>query len=152
MTPREQVDLELQIIANVFNVRKVVDPMVIFIKDDKRSMVLAEFRNDIHKDILSQGIKELVAKSMPDIVVYTAEAWMTFEKNYKPGETIRPAYHPNRVEIIVARIEFKTGEKFDCHAKILRSKGEATLDKFEVMPGGMSMGRFVDFYPISKTN
>lgn len=150
MTPKEFVDFELRIVENVFNKAQVLHPMVVFVKDNLRSIITAEFRNDAHKDVLSQGIKELVKKADPDIVIYSCEAWAVNVKD--PNEDTQPAYHPNRSEVAVVRIEFKTGEKYDCQAKILRQKGQARLDKFEVLPGGLSMGRFVDFFPITKMN
>jgi hypothetical protein len=152
MNPREAVDLELNLITQVFDKQKVVHPMVVFIKDDRRTIAMVEFHSDAHKDMMSEGIKQLVRESMPDLVIYTAEAWRAFVPEYIEGVTPRPALHPDRVEVIIARIEFKTGEKYDCEAKILREKGQARLDKFEIMPGGMSMGRFVDFFPIGRTN
>jgi hypothetical protein len=152
MTPRELVDQELILIEKTFNMQKVLNPMVVFIKDNHRSIIMAEFHNDAHKDMVSQGIKDLVKINGPDIVIYSAEAWSTVVKEYKEGVTPRPAYHPDRIEIVVAQIEFKTGEKYSCQAKILREKGKAWLDKFDVMQGGMSMGRFVDFFPITRMN
>jgi hypothetical protein len=152
MNPREAVDLELKLITQVFDTQKVVHPMVVFVKDNQRTIAMAEFHSDIHKDMMAEGIKQLVKESMPDIVIYTAEAWALRVKEYKEGVTPRPSVHPDRVEVVVARIEFKTGEKYDCEAKIIREKGQARLNKFEIMPGGMSMGRFVDFFPIGRTN
>jgi hypothetical protein len=152
MTPHEHVMLELKIINKMFDELKVIQPMVVFIKDDNRIAVAAEFHSDIHKDIVSQGIKDLVAKSEPDVVIYVAEAWAVtlpsgFFQNYP-----RPADHKDRVEIICAQIEFKTGEKYSCSAKILREGGNARLDKFEISKGGMTMGRFVDFFPVKNVN
>jgi hypothetical protein len=152
ITPREFVDQEIMLIEHVFKCQHVVHPMVIFVKDDKRSAVMAEFRNDLHKQILSDSIKELVKRSMPDIVIYAAEAWVAVVPDYIEGVTLRPMYHPDRFEVVIVHIEFKTGEKYDCQAKIIRERGEPHLSKFEVLPGGMSMGRFVDFYPITRMN
>jgi hypothetical protein len=126
--------------------------MIVLIKNDQRTAIPVEFHGDAHKDMMSQGIKDLVKRSEPDIVIYSAEAWALTVKEYEEGVTPRPTNHPDRIEVVIARIEFKTGEKYDCQAKILREKGEARLNKFEVLPGGMSMGRFVDFFPIGRTN
>jgi hypothetical protein len=150
--PREFVDQELMLIEHVFNQQNVVHPMVVFVKDDMRSAVMAEFRNDLHKEILSQSIKELVKRSEPDIVIYAAEAWAVNVPEYIEGVTPRPTVHPDRIEVIIVRIEFKTGEKYDCQANIIREKGNPHLSKFEVLPGGMSMGKFVDFYPVTRMN
>jgi hypothetical protein len=153
MTPSEFVTQELGFIEKTFNQFNVLSPMVVFVKDNRRTIIAAEFHNDAHKDMVSEGIKELVKRAEPDVVIYSAEAWMIVAKEYKEGVTIRPSYHPDRIEIVTARIEFKTGEKYDCSAKILREKGKAWLDKFDINPdGGMSMGRFVDFYPVTRMN
>jgi hypothetical protein len=153
MTPSEFVTQELGLIRQTFDQLKVLNPMVVFIKDDRRTIIGVEFHNDAHKDVMSEGIKELVKRSMPDIVIYSAEAWMAVMKEYKEGITPPPRNHPDRIEIVVVRVEFKTGEKYDCSAKILREKGKAWLDKFDINPdGGMSMGRFVDFYPVRRMN
>jgi hypothetical protein len=149
MTPSEFVTQELGLIEKTFNQLQVLNPIVVFVKDDRRTIIGVEFHSDAHKDMMSEGIKELVKRSEPDIVIYSAEAWMIVAK----GVTPRPSHHPNRIEIVIARIEFKTGEKYDCSAKILREKGKAWLDKFDINPdGGMSMGRFVDFYPVTRMN
>jgi hypothetical protein len=152
LTPREFVDQELMLMTHVFNQQTVVHPMVFFVKDGKRSAFIAEFRNDLHKQMLSDGIKELVKRSEPDMVIYSAEAWAAYVPEYIEGVTPRPINQPNRIEIVIVHIEFKTGEKYDCQAKIIREKGKAHLDKFEILPGGLSMGRFVDFYPVTRTN
>jgi hypothetical protein len=152
ITPREFVDQELMLMEHVFNQLNVIHPMVVFVKDNRRTGVMAEFRNDLHKEMLSQSIKELVKRSDPDIVIYAAEAWVTIQSEYIEGVTIRPMYHPDRIEMVIVRIEFKTGEKYDCSAKIIREKGKPHLDKFEVLPGGLSMGRFVDFFPVNRMN
>jgi hypothetical protein len=152
ITPREFVDQELMLMGHVFNEQNVIHPMVVFVKNGQRSAVMAEFRNDLHKEILSESIKELVKRSEPDVVIYAAEAWTVNVPKYTEGVTPRPMYHPDRVEVIIVRIEFKTGEKYDCQASIIRERGKPRLSKFEVLPGGMTMGRFVDFYPVTRTN
>jgi hypothetical protein len=152
MTPREFVDQELMLMEHLFNQQNVVHPMVVFVKDGQRSGVMAEFRNDLHKEILSQSIKELVKRSDPDIVIYAAEAWAVNIPISEYTEGIRAFNHPDRIEVIIVHIEFKTGEKYDCQANVIREKGKPRLSKFEVLPGGMSMGKFVDFYPVTRTN
>lgn len=144
------VNTELKLIEFVFNKAHVLKPMVILIKDEKRTGLIAEFHSEIHKEMMSQGIKDLVKVLEPDVVIYFAEAWTYRAKSLK--DYVPASQHPNRIEIVSVRIEFKTGEKYDCEAKILRQDGQVHLDKFEILPGGMSMGRFVDFYPITRTN
>jgi hypothetical protein len=152
ITPREFVDRELMLMEHVFNEQNVVHPMVVFVKNNQRSGIMVEFRNDLHKEILSESIKELVKRSDPDIVIYAAEAWTVTVPISEYTERTRAFNNPNRIEVVVVRIEFKTGEKYDCEAKIIRERGKPRLSKFEVLPGGMSMGRFVDFYPVTRTN
>jgi hypothetical protein len=153
ITPREFVDIELKLIEKVFDQTHVLRPMIIIVKDNDRYVIPASFQNDLHKDIVSQGIKDLVKKADPDIVIYSAEAWSATLDEYIDGVTPPASQQPNRVEIIAAQIEFKTGEKYSCQARILRHGDQPPrLDKFEVSTGGMSMGRFVDFFPIGKTN
>jgi hypothetical protein len=151
--PREFVDIELKLIEKVFDQTHVLRPMIVIIKGNDRYVIPAEFHNDLQKDIVSQGIKDLVKKAEPDIVIYSCEAWSANVAEYEEGVTPPASQQPNRVEVIAAQIEFKTGEKYSCQARILRHGDQPPrLDKFEVSTGGMSMGRFVDFFPIGKTN
>jgi hypothetical protein len=151
MTPQEFVDTELKLVKQMFDTQKSIVPMVVMVKDDHRAMMQAEFHSDAQKDSVSQGIKDLVKRSEPDVVVYMAEAWM-IKMNELPPEIPRlplprPSSHPNRTEIIIVQIEFKTGEKFGCIADILRNGSDAQLGKFEITGTDMSSGRFVDFFP-----
>lgn len=151
VTPRDFVDQELRLIEKVFNQAQVLRPMFILVKGADRALVPAAFQNTIHKDLISEGVKDLVKISDPDIVIFAAEAWTATvpDLNYRGPS---PAERPDRIEIIQLRIEFKTGEKFDCQANILREKGVARLSPFRVESGGLAMGRFVDFFPIKSTN
>jgi hypothetical protein len=153
MEPRELVELELKLIIRMFEIQKEIYPMVVLVKDDKRYQVPVHYENTAHKDIVSQGIKDLVKKSEPDIVVYIAEAWtkvITSKLDRLPA-SISPS-DPDRIEVVIAQIEFKTGEKFGCQAKILTRDTIRQLDKFEIMDTDRSMGRFVDFFPIKRYN
>src|SRR5260370_3136367 len=80
MEPRQFVDQELKFITEIFNIQKEVYPMVILLKDDNRYQVPVNFANNARKDIISQGIKDLVKKSEPDVVIFVAEAWVKFIK------------------------------------------------------------------------
>lgn len=133
MTSWEFVERELELTRQMFLRQHVIQPMVmfIFIELNQRMAVVAEFHSQPHKEIISQGIKDLVKRVDPDIVVYSAEGQI------------------DEVDVVVVRAEFKTGEKYECTAKVLR-RGRLRLDEFEVKSGGVSMGSFADFYPITK--
>jgi hypothetical protein len=155
--PKEFVDHELRLIEATFEQSKQILPMVVLVKEDQRFIIPVQYENDAHKDILSQGIKDLVKKSEPDVVIYMAEAWSIDYKHLRNSvlnklPLPRPSLHPNREEIVIVQIEFKTGEKYGCQAKILRNQQEPRLDKFTTIKADMSMGRFMDFFPISKMN
>src|SRR6516225_4205769 len=81
MEPREFVEQELALIRQVFEMQKEIYPMVILVKDDRRFQMPVYFHSSAQKDIVAQGIKDLVKKSEPDVVVYMAEAWVKFIKN-----------------------------------------------------------------------
>jgi hypothetical protein len=153
MEPREFVDQELSLITATFAVRKVIDPMAVIIKDDERYMVNAYSENDAHKEIVSQGIKDLVKRSNPDVVVFMAEA---YTKVIKGRKGIIPARISPRdleaLEIVTVQIEFRTGEKFGCEAKINRDRGVVRLEKFEIHDASTDFGRFTDFFPIKRFN
>ncbi len=150
-TPREIVEVELQLIAVTFNTKKELHPMFILIKDDKRFVCPVSFSNDTQKDIVNLGMRDLVKNTLPDIVVYAAEAWMIVFKKM-PKELPRPSTHPDKVEVVIVQIEFKTGEKFSCMADILRNGDDVKLDKFDITSDGTDIGRFVDFFPVTRTN
>ena len=153
MEPREFVDQELNLISAMFAVQKEIYPMAVLVKDDKRYGIPVRYENAAHKDIVSQGIKDLVKASEPDIVIYMAEAWVIVIKDKSDRLSLPvPSKHPDRTEIVVVQIEFKTGEKFGCQAQILRDHGTPRLDKFEVLVTDVTMGRFVDFFPVYRTN
>lgn len=150
--PRKLVDQELKIIRRIFDEQKTVEPMVVLIKDEGRVFTPVSFMNNEHKDIVSEGIKALVGLTDPDVVIYMAEAWCVRGDKDMRIDGIVPSEHPERTEMIIVRIEFKTGQKYDCIADITREKGIASLTEFTIIPGDCSMGRFVDFYPTGKAN
>jgi hypothetical protein len=53
---------------------------------------------------------------------------------------------------VVVQIEFNTGEKFGAEAKIITKDGQRLLAPFEIIQSDMSMGRFVDFFPVKRYN
>jgi hypothetical protein len=145
------VDLELKLIRYIFDRSKCIEPMIVLVKGDGRTVTPLSFQNDDQKDIVTEGIKVLVKMTDPDIVVYMCEACCV-KRTSKDIDELRPSDHPNRIEMVIVRIEFKTGEKYDCSANIIRKEEEVLLSEFEVLPGEYTMGRFVDFYPIGKAN
>ena len=153
MEPREFIQEELKLINLMFEKKKEIYPMVVLIKEGKRHLIPVYFDNDAHKDIVSQGIKDLVKKSEPDVVIYMAEAWTVTVKDKQMRMGIpRPLEHPDKLEVLLVHIEFKTGEKYGCQAHILRDKGLSQLSKFEILDQDLSMGRFVDFFPQKRVN
>jgi hypothetical protein len=153
MEPRDFVSNELKIIEQMFNIQKEIYPMVVLIKNDERFNVPVSYKNTAHKDIVSQGIKDLVKGSEPDIVIYMAEAWTKIIKDKLDRiPTGIASNDPDKYEIIVVQIEFKSGEKFGAEAKIIREGEKAHLDSFKLMDADFSMGRFVDFFPIKRVN
>jgi hypothetical protein len=151
MDPREFVDQELSLISAMFAIQKVVKPMVVLIKDDKRFAVPVYYQNIAHKEIVAQGIKDLVKNSEPDVVIYMAEARTKIIQGITSElpSSISP-HDPQAWEIVNVQIEFRTGEKFGCDAKINRDQGITRLEKFEVHDATRSIGRFADFFPITK--
>jgi hypothetical protein len=153
MEPREFVEMELKVLHELFDAQKEIYPMVVIIKGDNRYQVPVHYENAAHKDIVAQGIKDLVKRSEPDIVIYVAEAWTKVIRNKfdRIGGGIY-AHDPDKYEIVVVQIEFKTGEKFECEAKILKYNKKRLLDKWEIDDSGWGMGRFVDFFPVKQLN
>ena len=151
MEPREFVENELVVVNHMFNRHKQLYPAVVLIKDDRRYLYPVPLSGNVQKDIVSQGIKDLVRTAKPDVVVYIAEAWMLVLKSVTDRLTT-PSESKDRIEIVVAQIEFKSGEKFGCQAKIIREPSKVYLDKFDIIEGDTSMGRFCDFFPIKRTN
>jgi hypothetical protein len=153
MEPREFVDYELSLIAATFAIQKAIEPIAVLIKDDQRYAVNAYCENEAHKEIVSQGIKDLVKRSEPDVVVFMAEA---YTKIIKGRRGVIPArISPSdleALEIVSVQIEFKTGEKFGCEAKINRDRGIVRLEKFEIHDASTDFGRFTDFFPIKRVN
>lgn len=153
MEPREFVERELMIIGAMFNIQKELYPQVVLIKDDKRFPMPVNFPNSARKDIISQGIKDLVRTSEPDIVVFMAEAWMKIITTEVVRKQINfEATDPDKIEIIAVQIEFKTGEKFGCEARIIRDEYGTRLGEFKITNSDISMGRFIDFFPIGRLN
>ena len=147
--PRKQVEIELQLITTLFLQQKCVYSMAVLVKEDRRTMLLLPFNNEIQKDLASAALKDLVIRADPDIVVYVAEAWSAHVKpeELKNPNYTRPSERPDRIEIIAVQIEFKTGEKYSCHADIVRNGDSVKLKEFEYIADQNSMGKFVDFYP-----
>jgi hypothetical protein len=153
LEPQEFVQQELRNINNLFSKQKEIYPMVVLIKEGRRHLIPVYYENDAHKDIVSQGIKDLVKRAEPDIVIYMSEAWMiTVKDKFERLHIPRPKDHPDKVEILVVHIEFKTGEKFGCQANILRNTNPPCLSKFEIFNADLSAGRFIDFYPQKRVN
>lgn len=153
MEAREFVDLELKIVERIFLERKELNPMVVLIKNDERFGIPVHYENAAHKEIVSQGIKDLVKRFEPDVVVYMAEAWAKFIKN--KFDRIPTSILPSdleKYEIVCVQIEFKSGEKFGAEAMIIREGQGVRLGQFRVVDAMWSMGRFVDFFPVTRTN
>lgn len=153
MEPREFVDQELKIIEGIFFARKQINPMVILIKDDRRYPMPVDYQNTAHKEIVSQGIKDLVKRSEPDVVVYMAEAWTKFIRGNidRIPTSILPS-DLDKEEIVAVQIEFKSGEKFGAEARIIREGRNVHLGPFRILNADLSMGRFVDFFPVKRVN
>ena len=123
--------------------------MAVLVKEDRRTMMLLPFNNEIQKDLASAALKDLVIRADPDIVVFVAEAWSAYVKleELKNPNYTRPSERKDEMEIVAVQIEFKTGEKYSCHADIVRNGDSVELKEFEVIADQNSMGKFVDFYP-----
>jgi hypothetical protein len=145
MNIQEVVDSELMRIRIMFENQKELYPSVILLKNERRFQIPAHTSNNANKDIVSQGIKDLVKKTEPEVVVYFAEAWMTVIKDKLQRLGIDKS--TDHMEIVVAQIEFKSGEKFSRMAKIQRNGAQVKLDKFETLGEDLTRGRFMDFFP-----
>lgn len=149
MTPREFVDSELKIIRQIwYDNHYAVTPTCVLIKDEKHVFIPVPFQNDAQKHIYSMSLKELVRRTEPDIVVFWTEAWAV-HRTIDQIET-RASEQPDKIEILMVQVEFKTGEKFGGHADIIRTDGEPKLSEFTVEDARDAMGQFVDFYPIAR--
>jgi hypothetical protein len=151
VTPRELVNNELKVVGQIFAQRKIIQPMVVLIKQGARSLWPLAFENSYEKEVLSELIKTLVSRSMPDTVVYMAEAWMAAVANleeYRKSPRIKE--RADRKEIVMVQIEFKTGEQFSCIADIIRNGDAAWLGKFTIEDKNFGTGRFMDFFPRNK--
>jgi hypothetical protein len=152
MEPEEFVKQELKLVNFVFEQQKELYPMVVLVKGDKRYQVPIQFQNAAHKDIVSQGIKDLVKKSEPDIVIYMAEAWAKVINSKFDRIPTSLSTDPDKIEIVIVQIEFKSGEKFGAEARIIREGQKVYLEPFKLMNADFSMGRFVDFFPVKRLN
>jgi hypothetical protein len=153
MEPREFVDLELKLLHQIFDIQQEIYPMAILVKDGKRFQVPVNYSNTAHKEIVAQGIKDLVKKSDPEIVIYVAEAWAKVIRDKFDRLEVGVSVHdPDKYEIVVVQIEFKTGEKFGAEARITMYEGKRLLKDWEVVDAYSSMGRFVDFFPTKRYN
>jgi len=154
MKPRDVVDVELDAVRHMFDVQKEILPMVVFVHDTEHHAMPLSFSTDYEKDVASDAIRRIVRETKPDAVVYMSEAWtiMLPKGEGLPKNLPRPSQHKDRVEIVAVMIEFKTGEKFSCMAKILREQDKVTLEKFDVSEDKTMMGRFADFYVPERTN
>jgi hypothetical protein len=146
MNTQEILEQELKNIEDHFKAAKEIYPTVIMIKDDNRFLFPASSQSSVQKDIVSQGIKDLVKKSDPDVVIYFAEAWMA-PIRMKQDRLIPISRADDKVEILLVHIEFKTGEKYSRLAHILRNGPEAKLSSFENLGVDLTSGRFMDFFP-----
>jgi hypothetical protein len=149
---RQFIEVELKLINEMFDKQKEIYPMAVLIKEERRYLVPVSYSSSAHKDIVSQGIKDLVKTSDPDVVVYVAEAWSKTIRDKFDRLPLNVSRDPERIEIVMAQIEFKTGEKYGCEAKIIRDDGAPRLGEFKISMGDCSFGRFTDFFPIKRTN
>jgi len=152
MTPREFVEIELKLVETMFDRQKEIYPMFVIIKDKKRALVPVQITNNVQKEIVAQSIKDLVKRSEPDVVVFIAEAWIAIITG-KLDRIPLPHESASRFEVVAVHIEFKTGEKYGCEARITRNPGELPrLGPWDINDAGHSMGRFCDFFPIKGYN
>jgi hypothetical protein len=146
MTPQEIVREELATITRVFNVENEMDTFFVLVNEDFHVSLPVIFTNAVEKDHASIRLRQLTAEAMPDYVIYVSEAWTVCVE--EKDKDILPSEHPDRVEIILVTIEFKTGEQFLCTANIKRENDSVQLEEFEIKPNPRSnTGRFMNFYP-----
>jgi len=153
ITPRDIVDVELDAVRVLFDAQKEIFPMCVFIHGTEHTMMPLMFSNDYEKDLASDVIRRIVKEQKPDGVIYMSEAWALVLKTDKPPKELpRPSKHKDRIEVVIVTIEFKTGEKFSCQARILREQNKVTLSEFDVSEDQTLMGRFTDFFPPERTH
>jgi hypothetical protein len=150
MKTPDTVNHVVKIVTDLFNQYEGINSFCMIIKDDRESYVPIIFSNDFQKDVMSAGIKELVKRFDPDTVAYASEAWGITSSKREDIENVIPSQHKDRVEMVIIQIEFRTGEKFGCSAKIIRTEQGVKLGEFDISDSKFSMGRFVDFYPIAE--
>lgn len=147
ISPRNFVKQELEVIRRLFGKVGSAPNLFACEKDGERVLFpIGNYRDSREKELMFQTLKMLVKELMPDVVIYMSEAWSV--KLTKPSIAVLlpPSKHPNRVEVLIVQIEFKTGEQYSCMAEILRD-GKPRLAEFEVSNCMMYSSRFVDFYP-----
>lgn len=122
---------------------------LIFLKGDERFVMPCHLGDADHREIVSRGIKDLVEKAQPDVVIFMAEAWIAkFDIDLiRQGRLVRDSRQ--RQEVVSVQIEFKTGEKFARCAEIKRIKNHVILGRFTNLGINETVGRFMDFYPPS---
>jgi len=142
---RKFIDDELALVREVWTRQgNTLAAMAVFIVEDKRIICeLPAVHNDLTKNIVSIGLKDLVRNVMPDAVIMMTEAWIA------PLDTseLMPKSHPKRREVIHVQIEFKTGEKYSGAAEITREGGKVNLGPWDIVISCELGGRFMDFYP-----
>ena len=138
---------ELYLIRELFNKQMRLLAYLVLIKEEQRFLVPVSFKDDEHKDVVGQGMRDLVREVMPDVVIFTSEVWISKldMKAYKEGRMIREAN--DRQEAVQVLFEFKTGERFLKCAHIMRTGELARLARFEDWDYKTLTGRFVDFFP-----
>lgn len=146
MDIEKSVEYELSLITQLFDHQKEIYPFVVLVKEERRYQIPANTSNAANKDIVSQGIKDLIKKTQPDLVVYCAEAWMNVVTDKL--DRIKKQFQTEHIEIVLVHIEYKTGEKFGRAARIKRNGQSARLAKFQPMGDDLTQGRFMDFFPV----
>lgn len=141
------ITIELVLLSSLFEVQKGINPFAIIVKGEDRFLVPLTYKNATHKDIVSQGLKDLVRTMEPDAIVYAAEAWIKLVKSVNDEMPTSLADDPDRGEILMVQIEFKSGEKYSCMANIIREKEDVKLSQFDIKSSEPISGRFCDFYP-----
>jgi len=148
MNPKQFAEQELKKITEAFNEQGMIDTAVYFFKDDNRFAIPVTFNNEAQKVAVEQGVKDMVKRAMPDTVIYVSEAWAAWLND----DPRMPTDRPDRIEVVVVQIEFKTGEKYGCAADIIRNGGNIHLGEFKIVEGEQAQGLFTDFYPPSSVN
>jgi hypothetical protein len=147
ITPQTIVKTELAIIKQVFDEEGKLDTTFVVVQDGAHISIPLILMPSTDRDRVSKTLRDLTAQVMPDFVIYISEAWCAIVSDNKCD--LPPSKHPDRVEIVIVTIEFKTGERFLCTANIKRENNTARLEEFEIKTD-LSLGttgRFMNFYP-----